>query len=193
MANETKVITGKVRLSYAFLFEARKRDADDTDSKPKYSTAILIPKNTPEGKATYKKLRAAQQAALEEGKAKLGGSIPKKWKDTIHDGDEDQDLDEHPEYAGHWYLTASNTRKPGLIDRDRDPITEESDLYSGCYARVSLNAYAYNYQGTKGVTFSLRNVQKLADGEAFGGVNTAPEDDFDDDYQFTDEDVDDLI
>lgn len=186
-ASATKVITGKVRLSYAFLFKPRKRDGDGEDREPQYSTAILIPKNTPEGRETYKKLRAAQQAALEEGKAKLGGTIPKKWKDTIHDGDEEADLDNNPEYAGHWYLTASNTRKPGLIDRDRDPILEESDLYSGCYARVSLNAYAYNYQGTKGVTFSLRNVQKLADGEAFGGVNTAPEDDFDDEYEFEDD------
>lgn len=183
-ASATKVITGKVRLSYAFLFKPRARPNAKEGDEPKYSTTILIPKNTAEGKATYKKLRAAQQAALEEGKAKLGGTVPKKWKDTIHDGDEDADLDNNPEYAGHWYLTASNTRKPGLIDRERDPITEESDLYSGCYARVSLNAFAYNYEGTKGITFSLRNVQKLADGEAFGGVQVAPEDDFDDDYEY---------
>jgi hypothetical protein len=185
-ANPTKVITGKVRLSYAFLFEARKR-GDSDDQTAKYSTALLIPKHTAEGKETYRKLRAAQQAALEEGKAKLGG-IPKKWKDTIHDGDEDQDLDSNPEYAGHWYLTVSNSRKPGLIDRDRDPITEPSELYSGCYARVSMNAYAYNYEGTKGVTFSLRNVQKLADGEPLGGVNVAPEDDFDDDLPADEDD-----
>src|SRR5687768_5527075 len=101
-ASATKVITGKVRLSYAFLFKPRSRPNAKEGEEPKYSTALLIPKNTPEGKATYKKLRAAQQAALEEGKSKLGGVIPKKWKDTIHDGDEDADLDNNPEYAGHW-------------------------------------------------------------------------------------------
>lgn len=183
-ASATKVITGKVRLSYAFLFKPRKNKGDAEDRDPSYSVTLLIPKNTAEGKATYKKLRAAQQAALEEGKAKFGGTVPKKWKDTIHDGDEDADLDSNPEYAGHWYVSTRNTRKPGLIDKDREPILEESELYSGCYARVSLNAYPYNYEGSKGVTFSLRNVQKLADGEAFGGVQTAPEEDFDDDYEF---------
>lgn len=185
----TKVTTGKVRLSYAFLFTPRAQTNDAGEPQtPKYSTVLLIPKSD---KATYNKLRAAQKQALEDGKtSKFGGKIPKGWKDTIHDGDEEADLDANPEYAGHWYVTVSNTRKPGIVDRDLQPIVDDTEVYSGCYARVSVNAFPYSSHGNKGVSFSLRNVQKWADGEPFGGISRA-EDDFDplDD----DEDEDSLI
>jgi hypothetical protein len=43
---------------------------------------------------------------------------------------------------------------------------------------VSLNAFPYNTQGNKGVSFGLNHVQKIADGEFLGGRSKA-EDDFD--------------
>lgn len=174
--NPLKVVTGKVRLSYVHLFEPYTSDPEKNE--PKYSTVILVPKSD---KVTIAALRKAQQEALEAGKAKFGGKIPKDWKDTIHDGDEEADLDDNPEYAGHWYLTVSSNAKypPGLIDRAKRPILDATELYSGCYARVSAVAFAFNTSGNKGVSFGLRNVQFLADGEPLGGVSRA-EDDFDD-------------
>jgi hypothetical protein len=188
MAAATKVITGKVRLSYAFLFKPRAQTNDAGEQQtPRYSVTLLIPKSD---EKTMQALRDAQKQALEDGKSsKFGGKIPKNWKDTIHDGDEDADLDANPEYAGHYYVTVGNTRKPGIVDRDREIITDDTEVYSGCYARVSLNAFPYSNSGNKGVSFSLRNVQKWADGEPLGGVITRAEDEFD---SLDDED-DDLI
>lgn len=169
----TKVITGKVRLSYVHLFEPYS-GADGQE--PKFSVALLIPKSD---KATIKKLRAAQQAALEAGKDKrFGGKIPKNWSDTIHDGDEEADLEKNPEYEGHWYLSVSSKTRPGIVDRDVQPILDSTEVYSGCYARVSLNAFPYSVSGKKGVSFGLNHVQKLADGDFLGGRSKA-EDDFD--------------
>lgn len=178
---DTKIVTGKVRLSYAFLFNPRSNfEGDD----PKYSTTLLIPKSD---KETLRKLRAAQQHVL---KTKFG-KVPGKWKDTIHDGDTEADLETNPEYADHFYVSVATDRKPGIIDLNRDPILDSTEVYSGCYARVSLNAYAYDHKtGGKGVGFGLRHVQKVSDGEPLGGVLTSPEDDFDDDFA---DEADDLV
>jgi hypothetical protein len=138
-----------------------------------------------------KKLRNAQKVALLNGKDRVfKGSIPKKWTDTIHDGDEDADLDRNPEYENHWYMTVAAKTKPGIVDRNKEPITNSEEIYSGVYARVSLNAFAFNTQGNKGVSFGLNHIQKWADGEFLGG-RTRAEDDFDDDLE--DDDDDDLI
>jgi len=187
----TKVVTGKVRLSYAHLFEPFS-SFEGQDAK--YSTVILIPKSD---KATIKKIKQAQKAALEKGKAsKFGGTIPKNWKNTLRDGDEEADLEKNPEYEGHLFMTVSNKQRPGIVDRDVQPILDSTEVYSGCYARVSINAFPFSASGNKGVSFGLNHVQKVADGEPFGGISKA-EDDFepldDLDDEFDDEDSDDLI
>lgn len=185
----TKVVTGEVRLSYAHIFEPYSNDPDDD---PKYSCVILIPKKD---KATIKKIRAAQQAALEIGKAKkFDGSIPKNWVDTLHDGDEEADLEKNPEYEDHWYMSVSSfaDRKPGVVDADVQPILDASEVYSGCYARVAINAYPFAYKGKKGISFGLQHVQKTKDGVPFGNVSRA-EDDFDEWESDEDDDTEGLI
>ena len=54
---------------------------------------------------------------------------------------------------------------------------DATEVYSGCYGRLTLNFYAYNANGNKGVAAGLGNVQKLEDGEPLGGFTRA-EDDF---------------
>lgn len=172
-ASPTKVVTGPVRLSYCHLFEPF---SSFEGQDPKYSTVILVPKSDTKTVAAIQK---AQKAALELGKAgKFGGSIPKNWKNTFHDGDEEADLDKNPEYAGHWYMTVSNKTRPGIVDQQVNPIMDQTEVYSGCYARVSINAFPFNSSGSKGVSFGLNHVQKLKDGEPFGNITKA-EDDFD--------------
>jgi hypothetical protein len=171
--SETKVVTGPVRLSYVHVWEPW---SNNEGQEPKYSCALLIPKSD---KATLRKLRAAQQAALEQGKdSKFGGKVPARWDDTIHDGDEDADLERNPEYAGHFYMSVSSKTKPGIVDKDVNPILDSTEVYSGCYARVSINAFPYAVSGKKGVSFGLNHIQKLRDGDFLGGRSKA-EDDFD--------------
>jgi Protein of unknown function (DUF2815) len=175
MASENKVITGEVRLSYARLFTPKKNDQE----KDVWSTVILIPK---EDKHTLRALKAAAQVALEKGieigKLRKGTSLSNAWS-TMKDGDERDDIDEAPEYAGMYYMNVNAYRKPGVVDRHRERLDDERDVYSGCYARVAISAYPFNVGANKGVTFGLENVQKLRDGEPLGGLPSSPEDDFD--------------
>ena len=66
----TKVITSKVRFSYAHVFEPT---AIEEGQEKKYSVSLIIPKSDTK---LVEKLKAAIKAALEEGKAKFGGKIP---------------------------------------------------------------------------------------------------------------------
>lgn len=167
----TKVVTGKVRLSYCHLFEAY---TNDPEKEARYSVTILIPKSDT---ATMDKVRKAEAAAKEEGKGKWGGKIPSNVSSIIHDGDEEADLDRNPEYEGHFYMAMSSKQRPGVVDQDLNAVLDPTKVYSGCYARVSINAFAYNSNGKKGVSFGLNNVQFLEDGEPLGG-RTRAEDDF---------------
>lgn len=170
--NTTKVVTGKVRLSYVHVFEPFSQDGDDDG---KYSCVLLIPKSD---KKTLKKINAAIEAASEAGKnSKFDGKIPNNLQTTLHDGDEEGDLERNPEYEGHMFMSVSSKTKPGIVDADVNPILDSTEVYSGCYARVSINAFPYNYKGKKGVSFGLNHIQKIADGDYLGGRSRA-EDDF---------------
>lgn len=167
----TRVVTGKVRLSYVHLFEPY---SNKPNQEPRYSCTILIPKSD---KVTLDKIRKAIEAAKEEGKTKhFGGKIPSNLKTTLHDGDEEADLDRNPEYAGHYYMAMSSKTRPGIVDQDLNAILDSTQVYSGCYARVSINAFPYSNE-SKGISFGLNNVQFLEDGEPLGG-RTRAEDDF---------------
>lgn len=162
--NPLQVVTGPVRLSYVHVFEPHSNQADQD---PKYSLTMLIPKSDTK---TIADIKAAQKLALENGKAKtFGGSIPKNWKNTLHDGDEEADLEKNPEYEGHYYMAVNSKNQPGLVDRKLNPVMDKAEIYSGCWARVQIGAFAFNNQGGKGVSFGLNHVMKWADDEMFGG------------------------
>lgn len=173
--SETKVITDKVRFSYAHVFEPA---AIEEGQEKKYSVAIIIPKSN---KKLIAKIKEAIDAAIEEGKAKFGGKIPATLKKPLRDGDEERPDDEA--YKNAYFINANSARKPGVVDENLDPILDKDEFYSGCYGRASVNFYAFNVSGNKGVACGLNNLQKLADGERLSGGSTAEEDfgDFADD------------
>ena len=168
------------RLSYVNLFEPRSIVGDDgVPGEPRYSTVVLIPKEDTE---TIERLRKAEKETAEANKHKFKkGKVPANLASVIHDGDEEADLEENPEYAGHWYMNVGAKEKypPKVVDRSVRQITDATEVYSGCYARVTVSPYAYSYMGKEGIGFGLRNVQKLAEGEPLGGVSRV-EDDFED-------------
>lgn len=179
--NPTKIITGVCRLSYANIWQAKSING----GAPKYSTSVLIPKTDTK---TIAKVKAAIQAAYEEGEGKLKGnskSVPSlaSLKTPLRDGDTERPDDEA--YAGHWFLNANSNTAPGVVDANREPIYDTSEIYSGVYARVSLSFYAFNSNGNRGIACGLQNIQKVRDGESLGGKSRA-EDDFDDDFKADD-------
>lgn len=177
----TKVITGKVRFSYAHVF--RPSAVNDGEDK-KYSVSLIIPKSD---KKTVAAIEAAIEAAREQGKAKWGGKIPKKLYLPLRDGDVEKEEDEAYENA--YFVNASSKTKPGLIDKFKREIEDEDEFYSGCWGRASINFYPFDAKGNRGVAAGLNNLMKLEDGEPLGGRASA-ESDFEDYFEDTEEDDD---
>jgi hypothetical protein len=86
-----------------------------------------------------------------------------------------------PAYAGHWFVNANSNNKPGLVDENLNDIIDRDEFYSGCYGRASVNFYAFNVSGNRGVACGLNNIQKLEDGEALSGGRGSAAADFSDD------------
>ncbi|MGO5291327.1 DUF2815 family protein [Porcincola sp. LCP21S3_C12] len=173
MNNPLKVITGKnTRFSYLNVNEPKSING----STPKYSASLIISKSDT---ITIQKIKAAIKAAYEEGEAKLKGngkSVPplENIKTPLRDGDMDRPDD--PAYANSYFLNANSTRKPGVVDANNNIILDTSELYSGIYGRASINFYAYNRNGNRGIACSLNALQKLRDGDPLGGhVNAETE------------------
>lgn len=177
----TKVITGVCRWSYANVWQPK---AIEEGAKPKYSVSLIIPKSDT---ATIEKIKAAIQAAYEEGTGKLKGtskSVPplSTLKTPLRDGD--TECPDDPAYANSYFVNANSITAPGVVDADRQPIIDTSEVYSGVYGRASINFYAYATKTAKGIACGLNNLMKVKDGEPLGGHSRAEDDfaDIDDDF-----------
>ncbi len=164
-----KVVTNKVRLSYVNVWEPKTING----SVPKYSVSIIIPKDDVE---TIEAVEKAVDEAIEEGISKFGGENPNKndIKLPLRDGDLERD-DEA--YANSYYINANSITPPQIVDKNVKPIVDKGEIYSGVYGRVSINFYAFNSNGNRGVACGLGNIQKLEDGKMLGNRSSA-EDDF---------------
>lgn len=161
----TAVLTNEVRLSFPHLVTPRANDSGDL----KYSVCLLIPKSDTQ---TIELMRQAIAQAAEIGKDKFGGRAPAQPKHTLHDGDEALargDRDDHELYAGHYFINASSSRPPTVVDQVRKPITDPEMIYGGCYAFAVVNFYAYNTNGNRGIACGIEAVMKSRDGERLGG------------------------
>ena len=175
MASDAKkVITedGMV-FGYVNLLEPR---AINEGATPKYNAEITFKKTD---KKTYQNLMTAIQTAYDEGQAKLKGNgkvVPplSAVHNPVRDGDIERAGDPH--YEGCYFFNASNTVKPGIVDKDLNPIMDPNEIYSGMIGRASLRAYCYNSNGNKGISLSLQNIMKTADGPRLGGHKSAAED-----------------
>lgn len=180
----TKVVTGLVRFSYVNIFRSRSF-GEGQDAK--YSICLLIPKKD---KETLKKIVAAIQEATDEGiSSKWGGKLPKNLKSPLRDGD-DERADEAPEYEGMYFINANSSQKPGIVDKDLNEILDPDEVYSGCWGRASINFFAYDSIGNKGIGAGLNNIQKVKDGEHLGAARASAEDDFGDGFKNVDDDDD---
>ena len=174
-ANATKVITGEnTRFSYANVWEPK---VPMGGGKPKYSISLIIPKSDTK---TIDAINKAMKAAYDEGLSRLKGNSPyapdyDALKKPLRDGDKERKGDEA--YAGCYFLNANSDSAPGIVDASVNPIIDRSQCYSGVYGRASINFYAFNSNGNKGIAAGLNNLQVLRQGESLGGKSKA-EDDF---------------
>lgn len=166
----TRIVTGEVRLSYANVWEPKSIQG----GAPKYSVSLIIPKSDTE---TLGAISRAIDAAIEAGTGKFGGKTPNKaaLKLPLRDGDIEKD---DKAYEGAMFLNANSQTPPQIVDEQIAPVLDRAEVYSGCYARVSLSFYAFNTNGNKGIACGLGNIQKLRDGDVLGGGHVSAVSDF---------------
>ena len=171
------VKTPPFRASYASVF---KPQTNILSGKSEYSIVALFPKGT-----DFSELTAAAEAAL---KAKFGNDKT-KWPKNLRSPFRDQkerakdDGSLPPGYQeGAVMITLRSTSRPGVVDQNVNSLGVEygndAEFYSGCWARATVRAYAYDNAGNRGVSFGLGNIQKVKDDQPLGANRTKPEDDF---------------
>lgn len=164
----TKVIV-PCRLSYLHCWEPNSINGGD----PKYSVSAIIPKSDTK---TVEAIKAAIEQAKKESISKWGGKIPANLKTPLRDGDIERPDDDA--YKDSYFFNANSRQAPQVVDGKVQPIIDQSEVYSGCYGRISVTFYGYNSNGNRGIAAGLGNIQKLKDGEPLGGHSKAS-DDFD--------------
>ena len=166
MPEYKKITTPPFRISFPEVFKAK---AFEEGQDPKFSCMMCFPKDTTD----MSELKAEIKRVAQE---KWGKKRPKKFMQPIKDG-ADLDLDGMENF---WTVRASSNRKPGIVDKNLNLITEEEaeEVYAGAWFRATINAFVFDRQTNKGVSFGLNNLQKIKDDESFVG-SVKPQDDFD--------------
>ena len=167
----TKDITTSVgTLSFPRIF--RETAGKNDKGEIVYDLQFLIPKTDRNG------VRDILRAIKEVGEAEWGANW-RKVRTPLRDGDKEKDEltedgqttkgEKYPERLNHFFLNARSTKPIGVYDRQRNPIVEPSDVYGGCKVKIALSFFPYSTSGNHGVGAGLNGVQKISDGEAFGG------------------------
>lgn len=166
--NPNTVTIGECRLSYVHVFEPF---SNMPGQDPKFSLVALLPKTNTAGKAAIDvAIDAARQIGME---SRWGGQAPAMLATTIHDGDGLKQNGEAygEECKGHWVINcnANTDHPPKVLDRTRQPMLDQTDMYSGCYGYVNVTFYPYLFSGKKGIGCGLNMLMKTRDGQPLGG------------------------
>lgn len=173
------ITTGIGTISFPHLFPATASKNDKGETV--YDVQIIIPKSQRED------LRALLSAIKKVGEAKWGANW-KKVRQPLRDGDKEKDEltedgstkgEKYPERLGCYFINARSTKPVGVYDRQRNPIHNADEVYGGCKGKVALTFYPYSTSGNNGIGAALNGVQKVADGESFGGGKPSVESMFD--------------
>lgn len=167
----SKIVFGPVRLSYVHLLKPW-AGRDSSEEQAKYQCCCLIPKDE---KETINAINKCVEEAKKEGaQGKWNGKIPtRNLSLPLQDGEEREDPGE---FAGHMFINAKSKTRPGVVDRLRQPIVDEEEMYSGVWAYVSVRFYPYLVSGQYGIAAGLDNVMKFKDDDHLGGRASADAD-----------------
>lgn len=161
------ILIRNVRLSYPHLWKPWAKDP--TKETPKYGAILILPKDTHKEEIKWLVGKSQEMALASTIKSKV--PLDKLF---IRNGD-DQMKDE---YVGAFTISARETKRPVVIDRDKSPLAEEDGKpYAGCYVHALIRPWVQNNQHGKRVNAGLSAVQFYKDGEAFSSVAPVDVDD----------------
>jgi hypothetical protein len=160
-----------VRLAFPSLFEP----SSYGEGEPAYSATLIM--DPQQAEVVDKALAAvAREKWGAKGDAQLK-ALRATGKVCLRDGDEKPDYDG---FAGMMFVAARSKTRPTVVDGQRQPITErDGRIYAGCYVNASVEVWAQDNAYGKRVNATLRGIQFVRDGEAFGGGRPAAADEFD--------------
>ena len=168
-SEDFKTETG--RLSYAqSLFKAKEPEGGVAK---KFGCTIIFPKSY---RPTLEKI-VAKVISDQWGPAGLERAKKGLIKSPVLAGD---GKEAHSNKTGELHLglgpdvffirpTANEDRPPLVWYRDPNKQETEDVVYSGCFGKAILNAFAWNAASGDGVSFGIQGFQKLQDGERLGG------------------------
>lgn len=189
MANDPIRVKFPCRVCFVKLAEPVE---NDLSHKLEYSVECRIPKDD---KKTINSIREAMKKACIE----KFGDKPAKWPSDFREEDffethlskngkdgfflRDGDKKDSEDYEGQAFFTARQSAKKGKTptqprcgklvgDGKWVALTGarlEEEIYSGCYADVVIDVYAYDNEGNKGIGAALKAVMKTAEGERMSG------------------------
>lgn len=164
-----------VRCAFVQVHEAKQVNGE---GDPAFSITLLISKTSP----LVKRINTGIDTVGKEKWQDKAGAILKTLrasdKTCLHDGDLKVDYEG---FADHFFVSARSKGRPLVLDRDKLPLTiEDGKPYSGCYVNAVLDLWAQDNKFGKRVNASLKGVQFVKDGDAFGGSAPASPDAFDD-------------
>lgn len=158
-----------VRISYPHLFQPRAVRQGDT---PKFGCQLLIPVNAPAypenqipGNSLVEQLWNARHKIVQD---EMGGIAPTNPQKELPCKQGDLLVQQHPEYAGFWVLSANSTTAPHVVDENVQPVMDQSKIYAGCFVNASIGLFVYDNMG-KGIAAGLNGVQFARDGERLDG------------------------
>jgi hypothetical protein len=164
----TKCITPEFIASYCAVWEK----AEMPNGERKFSVSMIFPKGTD--------LSGLQRAAMAAAVKNWGSNKekwPKNFRSPFRNGNEKVKGNEETPYRDAIFINAKSDNRPQIVlAQGLTPIIEQSDFYSGCKARASVNAYCYNKGGNIGIAFGLNNLMKTSDGPRLDGRSTADQD-----------------
>lgn len=184
-SEDVKKMTPEFRVGWPNVFEAVK--VNPTDKTAKYGVmAIFQVAESEKSKAAGTKVVSIEdlkQLCRDVAIEKFGADRT-KWpalKFPFRDGNVETSYKDKDGFGpGTIFVSLQSINKPGVVEAWADKATgkpallgAQSDFYAGCYARAEVNAYYWTFMGKQGVSLGLQNLQKLRDGERFGGRGNA--------------------
>lgn len=151
--------SGKARYGLTAIFDSATMTPDDKALYQQMWTLYNMVKDT---KWPEKKGRHGAQAGM---------------KPTFRDSST-FDLTKNPAYDGKIMISMSSYDRPiGIVDRNRAPISDQAQVYSGAYYKGFITFFPYTTAGG-GVGCGISSLMKVMDGEPLAMVSN-PEKDFD--------------
>ena len=180
-----KLMLSNVRCAFLVLGEPEDYQGN---KQFRWSATALIPYDSAPRDAAYDAMQAAAKEKWEKKwQAIYDNALADPKACCMIDGRRKPDYDG---FANHFALTAhryTEKGRPLVLDSDKSPIYKPDNsvyegkagrVYSGMFVNMQVEIWAQDNKNGKGLRATLLGIQRVKDGDAFGGGVAPKADDF---------------